>query len=216
MNSFLIASENHPLYSVLMKQEIPCYTINHHLDLDMIEDHQDATVLDFTLMGTVDKIQLLTILSERFDIVSDLSCAWGDLLHHKFVRLRASFAAAFYSPKAALEVHTPYHSHQKLLSDFFNKLNLTTLYVQQSGHGFIFPRTISMIINEAYFSIEDELASPAAIDTAMLFGVNYPLGPIDWSKKIGLAPICLLLDDLYTTTKDERYRLSTHLKYLNT
>jgi len=78
--------------------------------------------------------------------------------------------------------------------------------------GFHYPRTISMIVNEAYFALGEKLASPSDIDLAMTNGVNYPLGPIEWGDKIGLSLIAQLLDEYHTVTKDDRYRLSTQLK----
>lgn len=211
MNNIIIASANHPLYSQLSKLDLPFYTINRSDDLFVIEDHQDATVYDFTLAATIDKDQLIDALVDRFSVVSDLSCAWGDMLHEKYPKLQASFAGSFYSPKFSLEVYTQGIDF-KHVDSVMQKLGLKSVPVKQAGHGFIFPRTISMIINEAYFSLEDHLAQAEDMDTAMKFGVNYPLGPFEWAKNIGLTPIKLLLEDLHYFTQDERYKLSTKLR----
>ena len=69
--------------------------------------------------------------------------------------------------------------------------------------GMITPRTIAMIINEAYFTVEDEVSSREDIDTAMKLGTNYPYGPFEWAKKIGLKKIFNLLSAL--AKKDARY-----------
>ena len=45
--------------------------------------------------------------------------------------------------------------------------------------GFISARVVSMIINEAYFALEEEVSSKEEIDTAMKLGTNYPYGPFD-------------------------------------
>ncbi|MEJ0102586.1 MAG: 3-hydroxyacyl-CoA dehydrogenase family protein [Bacteroidota bacterium] len=44
--------------------------------------------------------------------------------------------------------------------------------------GFITARVVSTIVNEAYFSLEDEVSSPGEIDTAMKLGTNYPIRAI--------------------------------------
>ena len=59
--------------------------------------------------------------------------------------------------------------------------------------GFITARVIGMIINEAYFTLEEKVSSKEAIDTAMKLGTNYPFGPFEWSEKIGLKGVHELL-----------------------
>jgi 3-hydroxybutyryl-CoA dehydrogenase len=49
------------------------------------------------------------------------------------------------------------------------------------------------------------VAGPADIDTAMRFGVNYPLGPFQWSAQVG-ADVCRrLLRALDETVDDDRF-----------
>jgi 3-hydroxybutyryl-CoA dehydrogenase len=69
--------------------------------------------------------------------------------------------------------------------------------------GFISPRTIAMIVNEAYFALGEEVSSKADIDTAMKLGTGYPFGPFEWSEKIGLHKIYSLLSAL--AEADSRY-----------
>lgn len=59
--------------------------------------------------------------------------------------------------------------------------------------GFVAPRVISMIINEAYLALEEGVSSKNEIDTAMKTGTNYPYGPFEWARKIGLKNIYQLL-----------------------
>ena len=50
-----------------------------------------------------------------------------------------------------------------------------------------------MIINEAYFSIEENVNSENEIETAMKLGTNYPKGPFEWAAEIGHSNISELL-----------------------
>jgi 3-hydroxybutyryl-CoA dehydrogenase len=76
--------------------------------------------------------------------------------------------------------------------------------------GFIAARVVAMIINEAYYTLEEGISGKAEIDTAMKLGTNYPYGPFEWSQKIGLKNICVLLESL---AKDQpRYTPSALLK----
>jgi len=70
--------------------------------------------------------------------------------------------------------------------------------------GMIAARTISMIINEAYFALGDGVSSKADIDVAMKLGTNYPFGPFEWSSIIGLHNIYRLLHTL--SVSDDRYQ----------
>ena len=65
--------------------------------------------------------------------------------------------------------------------------------------GMISARILSTIINEAFFTWEAEVSTKEEIDTAMRLGTNYPLGPFEWSERIGLGPIAGLLGVLSRT-----------------
>ena len=75
--------------------------------------------------------------------------------------------------------------------------------------GFISPRVVSMIINEAYFTLEENVSTKEEIDIAMKLGTNYPYGPFEWSKKIGLKKIAGLLKEL--SINEKRYEPSALL-----
>jgi len=76
--------------------------------------------------------------------------------------------------------------------------------------GFITPRVISMIINEAYFTLDEQVSSKEEIDTAMKLGTNYPYGPFEWSTIIGLKNVFELLTVLSKT--NSRYTASSLLQ----
>ena len=63
--------------------------------------------------------------------------------------------------------------------------------------GLVAARTISMIINEAYFALGEEVSTKEEIDIAMKLGTNYPYGPFEWANKIGVKNIYELLKRLY-------------------
>jgi 3-hydroxybutyryl-CoA dehydrogenase len=69
--------------------------------------------------------------------------------------------------------------------------------------GFVSARIIAMIINEAYFAKGENVSTKAEIDIAMKLGTNYPYGPFEWGKIIGIRKIHELLKKLAET--DERY-----------
>lgn len=75
--------------------------------------------------------------------------------------------------------------------------------------GMITPRIIAMIINEAWYSVGEEISTREEIDTAMKLGTNYPYGPFEWGDKIGIQRIYGLLEELQKT--DGRYSIAPGL-----
>ena len=71
-------------------------------------------------------------------------------------------------------------------------------------------RVICMIINEAFFALQEEVSTVNEIDLAMKLGTNYPYGPFEWQDKIGLQNIYQLLKSL--SVKDKRYSASLLLE----
>ena len=94
------------------------------------------------------------------------------------------------------------------IESVFKALDIKINFVKDEP-GFISARVIAMIINEAYFALEDNVSSKVEIDTAMKLGTNYPFGPFEWCKMIGAENILALLQQLYLT--DSRYKPSQFL-----
>ena len=69
--------------------------------------------------------------------------------------------------------------------------------------GFVTPRVICMIINEAFICLNQGVSSKNEIDVAMKLGTNYPYGPFEWAHKIGVDKIKSLLKKL--SIHHERY-----------
>jgi 3-hydroxybutyryl-CoA dehydrogenase len=78
------------------------------------------------------------------------------------------------------------------------------------GYGLIAARIISMIINEAYYALEENISTKEQIDIAMKLGTNYPYGPFEWCEKIGIKTIYTLLQKL--SQQNKRYTICTTLK----
>ncbi len=78
--------------------------------------------------------------------------------------------------------------------------------------GMVTPRVILMIINEAYYTLQEGTANKEDIDTGMKLGTNYPKGPFEWATAIGLKNIYTVLDALFNDTKEGRYKICPLLK----
>ncbi len=76
--------------------------------------------------------------------------------------------------------------------------------------GLISARIISMIINEAFYAKGEAVSTESEIDIAMKLGTNYPFGPFEWSREIGVQHVYQLLLKLSKT--DSRYKPSPLLE----
>ena len=84
----------------------------------------------------------------------------------------------------------------------FSAIGIKPVFVKDEA-GLVTPRVISMIINEAYFALNEKISTKEEIDLAMKSGTNYPFGPFEWAEIIGLNEIHHLLSTLAET--DKRY-----------
>jgi 3-hydroxybutyryl-CoA dehydrogenase len=60
----------------------------------------------------------------------------------------------------------------------------------------VLPRLFAQIANEAAFALEEQIASPEDIDTAMKLGFNWPVGPLEFARLIGPDRATDLLEHL--------------------
>jgi 3-hydroxybutyryl-CoA dehydrogenase len=60
-------------------------------------------------------------------------------------------------------------------------------------------RVISCIVNEAFLTLSEGVATAEDIDEAMKLGANYPQGPFEWTEEIGAPSILQMLDSLRAT-----------------
>lgn len=77
--------------------------------------------------------------------------------------------------------------------------------------GMIVARTVARIVDLAYDAVAKGVATEEDIDTAMRLGVNYPLGPFEWSRRLGRTWAYGLLDDLHLRDPSGRYAPSLAL-----
>ena len=80
----------------------------------------------------------------------------------------------------------------------------------QDEPGMITARIIAAIINEAWYTWEAGVSTKEEIDTAMRLGTNYPYGPFEWGRRIGLNRIVSLLNALSVT--NARYKPANSLQ----
>lgn len=162
-------------------------------------------VVNFGFGTKEEKKTLLRSLCDK-KVYMDLSCFDPQEFYSEFPQLQGTFAALFCDEEKRIEFHFKERDEQvlnKLVSLGFKPFETSIV-----SCGFIFPRTIVQIINEAFFALEEKVATKEDIDRAMKFGVNYPKGPFEWAQGREVY-VKTLLNELLQKTKDARYRASS-------
>lgn len=113
--------------------------------------------------------------------------------------------------RPVLEVAVNNEADRESLAAISASLNMPFEIVADKP-GMVSARVVSMIINEAFCTIEEGTASADDIDLAMKLGTNYPHGPVEWGRQIGLKNVCDVLDALYNETGNQRYTICNLLR----
>jgi 3-hydroxybutyryl-CoA dehydrogenase len=78
--------------------------------------------------------------------------------------------------------------------------------------GFVTTRLICLLINEALHLLEESVASPEDIDTAMRIGYKFERGPLEMADRFGLDSVLAALDRMFREYGELKYRPSFLLK----
>ena len=76
----------------------------------------------------------------------------------------------------------------------------------EEAPGFVVNRILIPMINEASFIFQEGIASVEDIDTAMKYGANHPMGPLELGDFIGLDICLAIMEVIYSETGDPKYR----------
>jgi 3-hydroxybutyryl-CoA dehydrogenase len=77
--------------------------------------------------------------------------------------------------------------------------------------GMIVARTVARIVDLAHDAVAKGVATEEDIDTAMRLGVNYPLGPFEWCRRLGKVWAHDILEELHLREPSGRYAPSLAL-----
>ncbi len=138
-------------------------------------------------------------INDKPVFVHAVNCTCIEINRPNYIRLNAWVG---FMKRPLIELAANNENIKRITEDVFAKLGWKYIFTNDD-YGFIAARIIAMIINEAFFALEDKVSTKEEIDVAMRSGTNYPFGPFEWSEKIGLANIMHLLQRL--SKNDDRY-----------
>jgi 3-hydroxybutyryl-CoA dehydrogenase len=84
--------------------------------------------------------------------------------------------------------------------------------VIRDSPGFVAQRVVAHIVNVGCDIVQQRIASPADLDSAVVLGLGYPHGPLAMGDAAGPAKILAVLEAMQDFYRDPRYRPSPWLK----
>ena len=88
-----------------------------------------------------------------------------------------------------------------------------TTVVVEDRQGFVTTRAVAALLLEGIRMLEEGVAEPRDIDTAVKLGLNHPMGPLELADYIGLDTPLLIADSM-TEALGERFRAPQTLRKL--
>jgi 3-hydroxybutyryl-CoA dehydrogenase len=168
----------------------------------------DNILINFGFGTKEEKKKVLAENSNK-KIFMDLTCYDPLEFYSEYPQLKGTFAALFCDELKKIEIH--FKEKDQAVIDKIVELGFIPIETSITSCGFVFPRTIVQIINEAYYALDEGVAKKEDINRAMKFGVNYPKGPFEWSDGKEIF-VLTLLNELYLKTQDRRYIPSKLIK----
>ena len=167
--------------------------------------HSKANAI-FNLCFNDENIEYNKLIDGKPVFVNAVNCTCKEIGKKNYVRLNAWNG---FLNRSIIELAAWDERCKQTASEIFNKLNWKFVWAPDD-YGLIAARIIAMIINEAYYALQENVSTKEQIDTAMKLGTNYPYGPFEWSQKIGLKNIYTLLQKL--ASQNKRYTIADALK----
>ena len=168
---------------------------------NLVKEKSADVYFDLGFQMNQDRIHMLSQLLPK-PVFVDSVIYTLDEIGHPFIRINAW---PTFIEREICEIAANTKIAIDFATSFFQRANLKFQLVPDIT-GMISVRIIVMIINEAYYTLQDKVSSKADIDMAMKLGTNYPFGPFEWSRKIGLQKIHELLNALQKN--DDRYTIA--------
>jgi 3-hydroxybutyryl-CoA dehydrogenase len=175
----------------------PTHTICYVSSLDTLQESYDI-IFDYNYINTPARNAMLTNKAKYVFINYVGEPLTQDL--SSFIKFNGWNTLCQNPP-----IEVSYYNESEHNLTILNELPLPYIVVP-NNIGMLTPKVVSMIVNEAYFALEENVSTKAAIDVAMKLGTSYPHGPFEWAALIGLNNIATLL--LSLSKQDARYNIA--------
>lgn len=198
--------------------------------LSRIEFTNDYTKLedcDFIIENVPEKIEIKREVYKNLDEICNEECIFMANTSCTPITKIASFTqrsakvigAHFMNPvhiKNIVEVITGYHTSCETIQatkELINSMGKKSIIVNDSP-GFVINRVSHILMNEAAFLVQENVASPEDIDELFKECLGHKMGPLETADLIGLDTVVNSLNVLYESYQDSKFRCCPLLKKL--
>jgi 3-hydroxybutyryl-CoA dehydrogenase len=159
-------------------------------NLHQINEHQNADIF-IDLLFDAEHITMLQSLLSKTVIINSVEKTLAEI-DPSFVRINAWPG---FLKSSTIEASSLNDKSKEVVQKVFALFKKKLEWLPDES-GFVTPRVISMIINEALIALKEGVSTREEIDTAMKLGTSYPYGPFEWAEKIGMERVDSLLAQL--------------------
>jgi 3-hydroxybutyryl-CoA dehydrogenase len=191
--------------------------------LDLREAAKDADIVGEVIIEEMDPKKKL--FNELEEIVSGDCLFFSNTSGLSITELAASterpdkfIGTHFFNPVPVmrlLEIIKGYETSDETLStamQWGQSIGKEAIIVNEAP-AFAVNRLLCVMLNEAFYALEEGIASPEDIDKGMVLGCNHPIGPLALSDLIGLDTLLHVIEGLHRELGD-KYRPAPLLKKL--
>jgi len=124
----------------------------------------------------------------------------------------------FFNPVPVMKLLEIICGHQtsaetlEIAKEWGKKIGKEVIIVKEAP-AFVVNRILCTMLNEAFFVLDEGLASPEDIDKGMMLGCNHPIGPLALADLVGLDTLLRVMEGLQRELGD-KYRPSPLLRKL--
>lgn len=182
-----------------LKNEWLAYPIEKDLSLKWVEDIADFKnysfadiFIDLLFENTKERIASLHQFQAQLIIINSVITPLKEI-KEDFIRINGWKT---FLQRPVIEAACNNESKKRITEQLFSSPGRKIEWVPDII-GFITPRVVASVINEAFMALEEKVSNQTEIDAAMKLGTNYPYGPFEWAEKIGLEKVYNLLNALH-------------------